>query len=167
MKAWQQLPASVKLLAAAIVVVCLMDFMQRVYIAGNDTTRTFDPMAGLQADLPAAQMSDDVSTWLQKRRDAAQQQQEQQATSEPQAELMDGGVNLGDMRVRVRGIYTSSNQQRVALIDTQQLANRNVEITEISEGFELNGFTVSKISVNSVTFSGAEGETVTLPVFDY
>ncbi|MGQ4276500.1 hypothetical protein ACQ5ES_05585 [Pseudidiomarina sp. E22-M8] len=171
MKAWQQLPGSVKLIAIVGVLLCLIDFSQRVYIDNSVDARAFDANAGAQNEFQTARISDEVEAWLERRREIAEQrkqEQDQATVSEPQVALLEGGVNLGNMRVRVRGIYTSAqNEQRIALIDTQELENRSVEITEVTEGFELNGYTVSKINVNSVTFIGGEDESVTIPVFDY
>ncbi|MDN7126976.1 hypothetical protein J6J08_06245 [Pseudidiomarina sp. 1APR75-33.1] len=173
MKAWQQLPTSVKLIAVALVIICVIDFAQRIYVAESDASRNFDPMAGVGIEFASAQASEEVKSWLQQRREEAEksQQEQQVAVSEPKAALLEGGVNLGDMRVRVRGVYTASEAAtggaRIALIDTQQIESRQVEITEISEGFELNGYTVSKINVNSVTFIGGDDESITIPVFDY
>ncbi|MEA3587711.1 hypothetical protein J6I75_05040 [Pseudidiomarina sp. 1APP75-27a] len=175
MKAWQQLPTSVKLIAAVLVIICVIDFSQRVYVANEASGREFDPMAGVAIEFESAQPSAAVKSWLQRRsKEAEKRQQEEQETqaNEAKVALLDGGVNLGDMRVRVRGVYTATgnaapNGARVALIDTQQIENRQIEIIEISEGFKLNGYTVTKISVNSVTFTGGEDEAVTIPVFDY
>lgn len=170
MKSIAQLPVGLRLFFIALVVFCVWDFAQRVWIQADASSRdevTFDA-ARFQGG--AIEMADAVKTWLAEReaQRAAAAEAETEVDETPKAPLLDGGMNVGSMRVRVRAIYTAPESgTRFALLDLQSIEQRSVEISEVQQGFTIEGYTLESISVDAVTFRSNEDETLTIPVFDY
>lgn len=169
MKSALNLPMSVKLILALFLLVCVWDFTQRVWVsadanARDDVSFTADDYVNRNSE-----MADTIKNWLAEReamRQAAVEPEEE--ANEPAIPLIEGGMNLGNMRVRVRAIYTApSSQTRLALLDIQSIEQRSVEIIEAHEGYTVESYALETIDVNSVVFRSAEGEALTIPVFDY
>lgn len=169
MKSALNLPLSLKLVLLLLAIICVWDFSQRVWISSDVSSRnsvTFDPANYASG---TNEMAAPVKDWLVAReaeRQAAAQPEEQ--SKEATVPLIEGGMNLGNMRVRVRAIYTApEGQTRLALFDIQSIEQRSVEIIEAQEGYTVDSYTLETIDVNSVVFRSAEGEALTIPVFDY
>ncbi|MBG23303.1 MAG: hypothetical protein CMF22_07585 [Idiomarinaceae bacterium] len=170
MKSALNLPLSAKLALLVFTLFCVWDFTQRVWVTADSTTRNataFDPSA---YTLSANEMSPAITEWLAAReaqRQAAAEPDEE-ANKTPAIPLLEGGTNLGNMRVRVRAIYTATDSQtRLALLDIQSIEQRSVEIIEAEEGFTVDSYQLEAIDVNTVAFRSAVGEVLTIPVFDY
>lgn len=170
MKSALNLPLSAKLALLFFTLFCVWDFSQRVWVSADASSRdttTFDPSAYTFA---ANEMAPRLAEWLAAReaqRQAAAQP-EDEASKEPAIPLLEGGTNLGNMRVRVRAIYTATDSQtRLALLDIQSIEQRSIEIIEAEEGFTVDSYQLEAIDVNTVAFRSAEGEVLTIPVFDY
>ncbi|RUO62604.1 hypothetical protein [Pseudidiomarina insulisalsae] len=172
MSVWQRVPNLVKVCAAVVVLLCLLDFTQRVWISAEVDAREVSGFVTTGYQAPQPQVSDQVSAFIAQLTTAESETVEEESPEQSVAEqtpLIEGGVNLGDMRVRVRAIYVSQKMnKRVALIETQHMKERHLELTEIAVDDVLNNYKVSTITVDSVVFSGDDGsEPVVVPVFDY
>ncbi|KFZ29178.1 hypothetical protein IDAT_05750 [Pseudidiomarina atlantica] len=168
MIALKALPLSVKLTAACVALLALIDFSQRVWVSSEANPPAVPQFNASDYATQAPSMNAALQQWIEQQRSAAAQAAQEQSVSQPQAELLPGGVNLGETRVRVRATYTSSaTGAQLALLEAQQINNRSLELTEVDEGFEIDNYKVSKITADSVVFVNAEGEQVTVPVFDY
>lgn len=170
MKSALNLPVSAKLALLLFTLLCVWDFSQRVWVSADASSRgttAFDPSA---YTLAANEMAPALTEWLAAReaqRQAAAEPDEE-ANKMPAIPLLEGGTNLGNMRVRVRAIYTATDSQtRLALLDIQSIEQRSVEIIEAEEGFTVDSYRLETIDVNTVAFRSAEGEVLTIPVFDY
>ncbi|WP_411360706.1 hypothetical protein [Pseudidiomarina sp. YC-516-91] len=170
MKIWQQTPLSVKVIGAIAVLLCLYDFSNRVWVTtevNQRETTSFDAGAHSTA---APQVAQDVQDYIRQLATAtASETANDDTESANRTPLIEGGVNVGEMRVRVRAIYTApGTERRTALIEAQHIEQRSLELTEVNEGFELNNYKVSAITVDSVIFTGADpNERIAIPVFDY
>ncbi len=176
MKLWQQQPMVVKLAAGLAVIFCAADFSQRIWLSADANERDVAGFDASAYSVPTPQMSEAVQNYLTEleQNTASQGEDESSQGNANQAPLIEGGVNLGEMRVRVRAIYRSQvTKQQVALIEAQHLTERNLELTEVNVGYALNNYKVSKITANSVEFteqSASEqgtSESIVIPVFDY
>lgn len=171
MKSALNLPMSVKLILALFLLVCVWDFTQRVWVSADANARDDVSFAAEDYVNSNIEMADTVKNWLAEReamRQAAAEPEQEQETKEPAIPLIEGGMNLGNVRVRVRAIYTApSSQTSLALLDIQSIEQRSVEIIEAHEGYSVESYALETIDVNSVVFRSAEGEALTIPVFDY
>ncbi|RUO74557.1 hypothetical protein CWI80_04240 [Pseudidiomarina sediminum] len=169
MKFWTQLAPMVKVAIILTVLLCVYDFSQRVMITTDVNTRNVNDFDASRYQVPTLSQASEVTAWLEARAQAQEQQQvEETAPEEAKTPLIEGGVNLGEMRVRVRGIYSpAQSSEQIALLEAQHLTERSLELTEVTQGYVLENYEVTKINVGSVTFTGADGSTVVIPVFDY
>lgn len=170
MKLWQQQPTSVKVCAIALVVICVIDFSQRIWVSAELAARSTTEFNAGRFTAPTPKISEPVQTFLEDLASAAEPPAEaEDENSENKIPLIEGGVNIGEMRVRVRAIYISpTTNKQAALIEAQHLTERNLELTEVTLGYALNNYQVSEITVDSVVFTGSDqNDQITIPVFDY
>lgn len=169
MKLFIDLPYLAKFVLIAFVFYCVWDFSQRVWVSVETSKPNVANFDASDYAVGSLAMASTVKEWLDEReakRLAATEAEE--SSKEPELPLIDGGMNLGNMRVRVRAIYTAPESEvRIALLDIQNIEQRSVEIINAQEGYTVNSYTLETIDVNSVVFRSAESETLTIPVFDY
>lgn len=170
MKFVTQLTPLVKTVIVLTVALCIYDFSQRVMIETDVNAREINAFDASRFQVPTITQASEVTAWLEARAQAQAEQVTEEATETDAAKtpLIEGGVNLGEMRVRIRGIYSPAlSSAQIALLEAQHLTERSLELTEVSQGYVLENYEVTKINVDSVTFTGADGSTVVIPVFDY
>lgn len=148
---------------------CVVDFVQRVQPT-IDTAALSREVAVTEVAAPASvhQVSPRVRDWLAGLNTVASNSTET-STATVQQELLSGGTNIGEKRVRVRAILIANNtQQRIALIEAQDREQRDVEFVELRQGDTLSGYTISAVQVDAVEFqpSSGEGATVRVKVFE-
>lgn len=168
---WQKLDRNALALAAIVTLLLVFDFAQRVWVASpnTDTVRQeLEAATAIEVEQPSIAAS--LQTWLkekeQQRAEIAKREAgENQDASKP--ELLEGGVDVGPLRVRLRAIVLPPGQQRhVAILETQNSENRQIELMKRRLGETLGNYTLSALSVNAIVFEGND-ETVTVPIFDY
>ncbi|RUO41650.1 hypothetical protein CWE22_05700 [Pseudidiomarina aestuarii] len=141
-----------------IVLFCVVDFVQRVQPAVDTAALTRE--AAMLETTPAPvehTVSPRVRDWLASLNTTATSSPEV-ATETVQQELLSGGTNIGEKRVRVRAILiANTTQQRVALIETQDRERRDVEFVELRQGETLSGYTISAVQVDGVEFTPNTG----------
>lgn len=148
---------------------CVVDFVQRVQPA-IDTAALSREVAVTEVAprATAHQVSQRVQDWLAGLNTVATSNSEA-STETVQQELLSGGTNIGEKRVRVRAILiANTTQQRVALIEAQDREQRDVEFVELRQGDTLSGYTISAVQVDAVEFqpNSGEGATVRVKVFE-
>ncbi|WP_258807319.1 hypothetical protein [Pseudidiomarina sp. CB1] len=157
-------------IAALVAVLCVVDFSQRVWLSTPDNS-------GVERELAAAQVvnhqapvaADELQQWWQQRAeerqaatDAAQQQNT--PTAKP---LLEGGIDVGPLRIRLRAIVIATDsQQQVAIMEAQNTDDRSLEFIERRVGENLGDYRVTAIRVNEIVFTQGD-ESITVPIFDY
>ncbi|HET8816655.1 MAG TPA: hypothetical protein VFM61_04310 [Pseudidiomarina sp.] len=151
-----------------VVLLAVLDFVQRVQ-PSLDTALVERDMAELEPKPAIAEhtMSPRLTDWLASLNVAGGTQQTPAATVQP--ELLSGGIDIGEKRVRVRAILiANTSQQRIALIEAQDREQRDVEFVELRQGDRLSGYTVSAVQVDGVEFTpnSGDGAVVRVKVFE-
>lgn len=152
-----------------VLLFCVVDFVQRVQPA-VDTAALTREAAMPETTRPAAAytVSQRVSDWLASLNTVATTDS-QTNPENVQQELLNGGTNIGEKRVRVRAILiANTTQQRVALIEAQDREQRDVEFVELRQGDTLSGYTISAVQVDGVEFTPntGDGAVVRVKVFE-
>ncbi|PTB83250.1 hypothetical protein C9928_04080 [Pseudidiomarina aestuarii] len=141
------------------ILLAAVDFTQRVLPAVDESTTMSTQSA---SDMVFAGtdhvVSKRVQDWLASLAAIETSENAAGSVEAPQTELLQGGIDIGKKRVRVRAILiANATQQRIALIESQDREQRDVEFIELRQGDALAGYTVTAVAVDSVEFTANSG----------
>lgn len=166
----RQVDRTALIVAGVFAFLCLIDFSQRLWVPGTDANAVANELAAASnVKVSDVQVVDGLTAWMNQRREERQAAAGPEATdnASKQKPLLEGGVDLGPLRVRLRAILiTSDSGKQVAIMEAQDNTERDVEFIERTLGETLGDYTVSAVRVNEIVFQHGD-EIVTVPIFDY
>lgn len=163
--------------AIACLLLVVVDFNQRIKVGVNTAlTNAQSDTQDLQLEPPREiSWSEPMLQWQASLQHVTEQASEVSASTEaPVLPSMHGAIELGNLQVRVRGIFRFSSKTKAdfALIESYNPQQQQHQISRYEAGADIGNYIVLSLQQNAVTFEPVQQNadnnlpTITIKVFD-